>query len=440
MNEIEYYKSVINKLELNFRFSNYVVGAGKELIKRGWNPNGMLVSVEPKKNVRNLACNYGLQTHIPIVGINSEYILAPIDFEISLTDQNYKLYESKQAQTSYFKTMVTPLLNYLENFFISRKIPFLLDLTPSGGHILFWVKKGTESWESFKSIGYLEPDLKNAYQYKDPNDLKRVNGVSEEAGLVFSGIGRITEYIGLKAKSELEGKTEYPISFCDSLMQSLNFDISWASDAAYMRSIRSPFSLHKKNKEKYYNLKQPSLVDVVRLEFDGTRISPSENLRNLDYQLDCMWDLWMASQYSKNISGKIPVVNNSVCALIEEYKNSDLYTYHKKFDNEPNLIKGKAMELVNSNHKLNQHTRYMLDFPEPYMLQPMQLNIFINELVFNHNYSPKTVACLIRDYYQDSRWKWYGTDWYKYPSETRAFFWARLYTDVAFAEKKIINL
>ncbi|HPG30427.1 MAG TPA: hypothetical protein PKY81_12850 [bacterium] len=440
MNEFEYYKYVIDKLESNFRFSRYVVGAGKELIKRGWNPNGLLVSVEPKNNIRNLACNYCLQTHIPIVGINSEYILAPIDFEISLTDQNYKLYESKQAQTYYFKAMVTPLLNYLEEFFISRKIPFLLDLTPSGGHILFWVKKGTNAWESFKKIGYLEPDLMKAYEYKDPNDIKRITGVSEEAGLVFSGIGRISEYIGLKSKVDLNGKTEYPISFCDSLMQSLNFDISWASDAAYMRSIRSPFSLHKKNREKYYNLKQSSLVDVIRIEFDGKKILPSAGFMDIDYQLDCMWDLWMAAKHSKTVSGLIPVADDSVCGLIDEYMNSDLYAYHRKFDYEPILPKGKAMELIKSNHKLNQHARYMLDFPEPYMLQPMQLNIFIRELVSNHNYSPKTVGCLIRDYYQDSRWKWYGTDWYKYPSETRAFFWTRLYSDELFTDNKIINL
>jgi len=41
-----------------------------------------------------------------------------------------------------------------------------------------------------------------------------------------------------------------------------------------MRSIRSPFSLHKKNQEKYMKYHQPPLVDVIGTYFDGQEDIP----------------------------------------------------------------------------------------------------------------------------------------------------------------------
>jgi len=55
-----------------------------------------------------------------------------------------------------------------------------------------------------------------------------------------------------------------------------------------MRFIRSPFSLHKKNQEKYGKYHQPPLVDVIGTYFDG---STANEETNINFILDCMWDL-----------------------------------------------------------------------------------------------------------------------------------------------------
>lgn len=439
MNKYEYYKKVFPKLKNLFEHFHYFVGAGKELIDIGWNPNNILVAVEPVDKLYRLSCELGLQVHIPVVGINSEYILAPIDFEISLTGENYKLYENKDSQNFYFLKMVTPLLNYLQKLFLDFRIPYLMDLTPSGGHILFLVKRGTKSWDAFKNIGFLEPDMLNAYKYREDKDIKRRYGVGEDAGLVFSGIGRLAEYIGIRAKKFFGNNIEYPISFCDSSPQSLNFDISWAADAAYMRSIRTPYSLHKKNIEKYY-MKQDTLVDIIHSEYDGNNLN--KNLANISLQqmLDCMWNLDLAAQYYDRTTGIIPVMNDSIIQLINEYKNSDLYKFHYNFDYEKTLPYGDAVNNLINNPKISQRVKNMLNYPEPSMLQPMQLKPFIEEIVFDLGYSSKFAGCVIRDYYQNCKYHWYGIDWYKYPSEPRAFFWARLYSDVSAFERNKLQI
>ncbi|MEW5692240.1 MAG: hypothetical protein AB1765_02970 [Candidatus Hydrogenedentota bacterium] len=436
MTEQEYYYAVYPKIKNCFTYAYYVLGAGAELIRLGWNPNGLLVTVEPKENLYRLISEHGLQVFIPVIGINSDTVLAPFDFEISLTSENYKLYEDKEYQKHFYKKIFV-LIKYLEKMFNERGIHYLLDLTPSGGHILFHVKRGTKVFNELKEIGFLEEDLKKAYAHKSDIDYQRKYGVSEDAGFVFSGLGRLSEYIGLKAKKELKEYDGYPITICDSLDKSINYDNSWAGDSAYKRIMRSPFSLHKKNTQKYGKYWQNSLVDILQ-----TVRSENENITidNMEYLIDCMWDLNLASIHSEQFSGNIPVANDSLCSLIDDYKKSELYEFHKEFDSSLSFSKGEILKKALTDNRLNNDTKNILHYPDPALLQPMWLKSLIHDLVIENGYSPREAACLIRDFYQNNQYHWAGTDWLKYPSETRANFWARTYTAVLLLENGKIRV
>lgn len=430
MTEQEYYKTVFSKLENCFKWAPYVLGFGTELVKLGWNPNGLLATVEPKEKLWELTCNYGMQVFLPLIGINSSSVLAPLDFEISLTSENSKLYDDKEYQKYFFKKIFI-LINYLEKLFRDKKINFLLDLTPSGGHILFYVKRNTKAFDEFRNIGFLEPNLKIAYNYKSSDDIQRKNGVSEDAGFVFSGIGRLSEYIGLKASIELKECGGFKITMCDSLDKSINYDNSWAGDPCYKRIIRSPLSLHKKNTQKYGKYWQNSLVDVLKSVYD-TNIQLKCD--DINYLIDCMWDLNLASKHFQSFSGFIPVVNDNICSLIDEYKKSELYKFHKNFDNSEDYPKGEIFQKAINDTRLNDETKNILKYPDPSLLQPMRIKNFIRNLVIDNGYKPKEAACLIRDFYQDSKYHWGGINWLKYPSVTRAFFWTRMYCSVLYIE------
>ncbi|HOK40973.1 MAG TPA: hypothetical protein PLD27_08050 [bacterium] len=436
MTEQEYYKSVFEKLKNCFKYSYYVLGFGSELIKYGWSPNGLLVAVEDISSLWKFTCEYCLQVFIPIIGINTDYILAPLDFEISLTSENYKLYEDKDYQ-KYFFLQIFYTIKYIEKIFLDRKIYFLLDLTPSGGHILFYVKRGTKAFNELQKIGYLEDDLKNAYKYKSNTDLQRKFGVKEDSGLVFSGLGRLSEYIGLKSIKEINKyNSGFSVTLCDSSDKSINYDNSWAGDPAYKRIMRSPFSLHKKNTQKYGKYWQNSLVDIIKVYYNFDNYL---NYNDIDYLINCMWDLNLAAEHSKNFSGYIPIVNDNLCSLINEYKKSDLYKYHQEFDKMNDVDKNGIINKVNKDENLDEETKNILKYPEPALLQPKKIKHFVYNLLSN-NYTAKEIANIINGYYQNPKYYWH-TDWLKYPSKTRANFWARMYSSLYFFENgKIKNL
>ncbi len=75
-----------------------------------------------------------------------------------------------------------------------------------------------------------------------------------------------------------------------------------------MRSIRSPFSLHKKNQEKYGKYHQPPLADVIGTYFDGNTANEETNI---NFILDCMWDLEKAANHAQKFSGFIPCSNET---------------------------------------------------------------------------------------------------------------------------------
>ena len=108
-------------------------------------------------------------------------------------------------------------------------MPYILDYTPSGAHFLFQNLLGYSTSEELQKIGNLENDLIKACNYIDPNDIRRWYGISLDAARVFSGLGKIAEYIALltmEAFKENESKGLFPVTISDVQDRCLNFDNS----------------------------------------------------------------------------------------------------------------------------------------------------------------------------------------------------------------------
>ena len=204
MNAQEYYHRVIDRLKNCYQFSHYVIAAGHELAAEGYDP-AFPAATEPVHQLENFTLQRGFQIHIPIVGERSQSVLMPIDFEIFLAEENHKLYEDPDAQKKFFDKTV-PVVYFLETLFRSRGMPYILDYTPSGAHILFQNLLGNSTSEELQKIGYLENDLIKACNYIDPNDIRRWYGISLDAARVFSGLGKIAEYIALLKKRPTSGQ------------------------------------------------------------------------------------------------------------------------------------------------------------------------------------------------------------------------------------------
>ncbi|MBI4863436.1 MAG: hypothetical protein HY815_24690 [Candidatus Riflebacteria bacterium] len=428
MDRYEYYAQVFEHLQNAFDHSPLVLAQGPELIKRGWNPEGLLVTFEPIENLHDLTVKEGMEVFLPIVGRHKS-ILAPIDFEIFLSHENMQIYSDPGSQWHFHRKHIEPVSNFFERLMQSYGIPYLLDLTPSGGHVLFHVESGTEAYRELAGIGYLEQELLDACNYSDPTDLKRHDPCGFEAASVFSGIGRLWHYVSLLAKQELRGD-EMPITICDSEEKCVNIDNSWQADPAYMRVMRSPYSLHKKNIHKH-QMKDasgqavPPLCDVSRTFYDGANVVTCPDLKDL---VECMWDFERAVDHSRHFTGHIPVANDNLVALIRDYKRTRLYELMCDFDSKDELHVGEALSRAVHDDRLSEKSRHVLAWPNPRLMQPNVLKKFVADLI-DSGWHPRHIGSLINDIYVQGQYNWH-TNWLKYTSRTRANYWARAYASV----------
>ncbi|MBW2430050.1 MAG: hypothetical protein JRF56_13890 [Deltaproteobacteria bacterium] len=438
MNAQMYYNRVVDRLKNCYQFSHYVIAAGNELVgEEGLDPIFPAIA-EPVDQLEKLTLQRGLQVHIPVIGERSQSVLMPIDFEIFLANQNHKLYEDKATHRQLFDQII-PVVHFLENLFRSRGMPYLLDYTPSGGHILFQNLLGYRSAEELKKIGFLEEDLIKACNYIDPNDIRRWYGISLDAARVFSGLSKIAEYISLltmKTFKDNESKGLLPVAIADSYERCINLDNSWCEGSPFMRSIRSPFSLHKKNQEKYGKYYEPPLVDVIGTFFDGKIANEQDNI---DLILDCIWNLEKAGDAAQRFSGFIPCSNETLIDFIREYKSSDLYLFHRDFESQEDIPRGLALEYARKEKHIPDWTQHILRFPNPSALEPKKLMGFVYDFLIHAHWKPKHIANVLRDIYQNPVFNW-TQDFYRYPAEEKANFWARTYSAVTFCKTGRLNV
>jgi len=424
----DYYRRVFERLEKCFRCNDHFIVTGNELVAEGCDPAFPALAA-PMDKLAHYTEERALQVHLPIIGKTSRSVLMPIDFEIFLGNENHRLYSDKNTQKGYFEQII-PVANFIEQIFQSRGMPYVLDYTPSGGHFLFQNPLGERATSALVDIGFLEKDLITACRYIDPNDLRRKHGIGLDAAKVFSGLGKLAEYIALLAMEAFrnnDSKGRYPVTISDSLDRCINLDNTWNEGSPFMRSIRSPFSLHKKNQEKYGNHHQQPLVDVIGTFFDGQTV---EQEKDLNVIIDCMWDLEQAAAHGQRFDGDIPSSNDTLIDFISEYQRSDLYAFHQDFDREIDMPRGKALIDAKNETNIPEWARNILFYPNPRALQPKNLIGLVYDFCIRADWKPKHIGNLLRDLYQDPSHGW-TQDFFKYPAEEKANYWARVYSAVA---------
>ena len=437
MDILDYYKAVFPQLQNCYSQTDYFISNEKTLIEEyGADPAFPTATFETEKDLYHITAERGFQVHLPVLG--KDTVLAPMDYEIFLTKDQRRLFYSRDSHRYYFKG-IWPVLNFIKDIFISRGMPFMLDYTAAGGHILFYNPVHQNSSKALASIGFLEEGLIENCKVKDRSDLRRRHRTRFRAARVFSGITRISEYIALLTMKEFRNnmvRGRLPVTVSDAIDNCINIDNSWAEGSPTFRCIRSPFSLHKKNWEKYGMAKSP-LVDVIGIVFNGKEVV---GYNDMDFILDCMWDLGKAADYAKTFTGYIPNSNDTLVDFIEEYKRSDLYHFHQDFDNTPDIELGMAIQYAKEVQGLSDVTRWMLHWPNPMCLQPINLVNFIKEFVINFNWKPKHVANILRDVYANHEHGWTQDFDDAYPSDEKANFWTRTYTAMAYIENGRIRI
>ena len=278
--------------------------------------------------------------HLPIIGERSRSVLMPIDFEIFLGDENYRLYSDKDTQKRYFEGIV-PVADFIEQIFRSRGMPYLLDYTPSGGHFLFQNQLGERATQALVDIGYLEDDLVNACNYIDPHDLRRKYGVALDAARVFSGLGKLAEYIALltmEAFRDNGAKGLYPVTISDSLDRCINLDNTWNGRVTV-------YALHTQSRSVCIKKTRKNMGTITSHRWwtsSGRFLMGTPSRRKKAGRYSGLYVGLGAGggACSKRLAGTIPSSNETLIDFIREYQRSDLYAFHQDFDRETDMRQG----------------------------------------------------------------------------------------------------
>ena len=417
----EYYRRIFPRLERSFEHCHYVLGYGQELIARGWNPNSLLVIVQPVDKLRELSVDWGLEVFLPVLGTNSDSVLLPFDFEIHLADFR-GLYASPAAQQEMFQHNIGPVAEFLTHQLTAANVYHMMDYTPSGAHILVRVMRGSSAWDKLAAIGFLDDSVFASYTYHDPHDIKRNPPVRTDAALVFSAFGFLSELLALRALQELQGQTKLPLTLWDSQPDCMNLDLSWTADPGYMRIIRAPFSAHKKRSQQH-RLGPNPLVDVI-----GRLYAPEHDYEERDYQriIACMWQLDQAAAHAEQFSGAVPVSDDGLARLCDQYSHSELARFHDYCHiGEGDLQPGEALHRVLHDGRLSQFTKDVALNPNPRMLQPRVMRKVVSDLCC-HGWHPRHIKNLLTDRYQDPAFGWH-INFAKYNAHLKAWAFARQY-------------
>jgi hypothetical protein len=115
-------------------------------------PRQCLVTAGGKTRENNLIVYEQDHQRLLDLGIWDFFVFWYLEFEIFLSNENWKLYEDRATNRKLFNQII-PVIRFLENLLRSKGIPYLLDYTPSGGHILFQNLLGYRAAEELKKIG-----------------------------------------------------------------------------------------------------------------------------------------------------------------------------------------------------------------------------------------------------------------------------------------------
>jgi len=275
-------------------------------------------------------------------------------------------------------------------------------------------------------LGHLEETLSGKYEHF-PESTKAPRKLERDLGKTFDSVGKLLEFITHKVIQKLPSYgQQIPVGIGDLIpgndkQEMINLDLSTYVSPLFTRVMRTAFSIH--DKHKYKNINIPTQITIPRFTpCNGNELSLDEVFHNRR-------NFRNSANYAGAITMNIPTANNGVLKLIKDYENSELFKFHQDFDHQPDLNRQEAFHRAINDQRLDDKTRSVLEHPNPRSKNPRALVRFINNLLEN-DWHPKHIGNLIADMYEQPQHDWNGDNWMKYPSRTRANFWARIYSGI----------
>lgn len=394
--------------------AEYIVGYGEALqwkgIERGY--------VSSPNEGFHWMLNKGLDIFRSVW--DKQNTLSILDIEYFNTDAGGDIY--LKQKTNFNK--IEPVYNLIVDIYKSYGLEPLTIMTGQGYHFSVRIKRNSVADKMLEEIGSISSPLEGKYLTSTG---RRHRFVSPLHGKCFDGMGRVLEYLNHKIIIEGSKVSPIPIATTDTAIgksqngvrEAISLDLSMYGDPIYMRDVRCPFSTHQKHKLMRWKVGD-YIADTIPVQ-----ISLPRNNESLDNLFEMRRHFRNAANYAKSITCKIPNATDNFIKLIEDYKNSDLYKFHRYFDstNQENWWDWhKTYDKYNPN-ELPPCVAHALKDPNPNLLKPTNIES-LTRVLLSKGWHPQHIAGLIRSKYERN----YGweEDWTRYDATTRAMFYVRL--------------
>jgi len=396
----------------------YMVGFGEPLVRRGYRRPIKLVT--GRADFEELM-EEGLDLFRSVW--DKKGTLAVWDVEYFNLDTWRGLY---RKQVEYFELM-EPSYQAIRSLFRRYGIEHINDTTSSGYHFLSFVPFSSPVHRKLERIGHLEPELAAKYAQRRNDDDKRLRRLPRRAGLGYSGMGRLHEFLSQAVIFRTRGLSPVPVTVSDTAVsrskrgrEGMSMDITQYADPLYMRDIRTTFSTHQKHKV-YIGKVGAALAESMPVYATVPR--GNLDIREL-YRI--RRNLRAAAEHARGCSGTIPDASAGWERLIDDYRRSTLFAFHRDFDSVSQYPRSRwaATYLGLDLEKLPPCVAQALRNPNWSLLVPTNIRNLCR-FFLSLGWHPKHIAGLLRARYEeDLGW---DTDWNKYDPSTRADFWARVY-------------
>ena len=203
--------------------------------------------------------------------------------------------------------------------------------------------------------------------------------------------------------------------------EAISVDLSMYGDPIHMRDVRTAFSTHQKHK-----VMRHKVGDEIARNIPVQTCIPTGEL-SLKDRLEMRRHFQLTSEWAA-ASGpmKIPSANAGFLNLIDEYRKSRLFEFHRYFDStehDPWNVWPRTYDKFDL-RTIPPCVAFALQQPNPHLLKPTNLQALTRTLM-GIGWHPKHIAGLVRSKFERP-YGWEG-GWQKYDATTRADFYIRLF-------------
>ena len=277
-------------------------------------------------------------------------------------------------------------------------------MTGRGYHFLTQVPSGSRVMQDLIEIGNVIEDPVSSLQRHIPVFSKRDRPVPPNSQLAYKGANHLMQYVFGQTINNARSRSDLPIEISDrgeecivldgtGVVRNLDRAVSGTLGSLYLKPLI---------KEAYY-VPNTRLITRVARNVKGQEIDEVPAL------------IQVRQNYKKSVDnlaqsgGFIPDGSAGVARLIKDYRRSELRQLHLALDNEPGDPPEKWHETYRKDNyawlkDINPHLHEKVMNANPLLLQPDDLNFFINTIYDAWGAqlsSAGHIAALIRSIYED---------------------------------------